>query len=228
MDHSTRELREMLIGMGVTFSYDDTYEELKELFHKENHRRWMGVKGPDNARVPSRTRRVIRRRKGGITKPLHADTWPLPRPENGRLSAAPAGASMPKAGRKPTFPRPQKPVMKRQVPVTIEREISPVDKIAGPKRDVLKSVMRRAGNCCELCEDANAPDRLAPFYLIPLNEGGTETVKNVVALCPECFLKMQASAGPHEYKLLMRKARSRSSSIIEYHRREAGPARSKK
>ena len=35
MDHSTRELRKMLRGMGVEFSDDDTYEELKELFHKE-------------------------------------------------------------------------------------------------------------------------------------------------------------------------------------------------
>jgi len=228
MDHSTRELREMLRGMGVEFSNDDTYEELKELFHKENHRRWMGVKGPDNVRVPIRTRRVIRRRKGGITKPLHADTWPLPRPENERLIAAPAGASMPKAGRKPTFQRPQKPVMKQNVPITMEREIPPVHKIAGPKRDVLKSVMRRAGNCCELCEDANAPDRLEPFYLTPPDRGGTETVKNVVALCPECFLKMQASDRPQEYKLLMRKARCRSSSIIEYHHRPTGSVRSKK
>ncbi|MBW2216085.1 MAG: HNH endonuclease [Deltaproteobacteria bacterium] len=227
MDHSTRELREMLRGMGVEFSDDDTYEELKALFHEENHRRWMGVKRLDGARVPSRTKRVIRRRKGGITKPLDAETRPLLRPENERLSAASAGASMPKEGRKPTFPRPQRPVMKQHVPVTMEREIPPVDKIAGPKRDVLKSVMRRADNCCELCEDANAPDRLEPFYLTPLDEGGTKTVKNVVALCPECFLKMQASDRPHEYKLLIRKARSRITSTIEYHRREAGSARSK-
>ena len=219
MDHSTRELREMLRGMGVEFSDDDTYEELKELFHKENHRRWMGVKGPDDVRGPSRTKRMIRRRKGGITKPLDADTRPLPRPENERLSAAPARHSIPKVGRKPTFPSPQRPVMKQNVPVTMEREIPPVDKITGPKRDVLKSVMRRADNRCELCEDANAPDRLAPFYLTPLDEGGTKTVKNVVALCPECFLKMQASDRPHDYKLLMRKARSRISSTIEYRRR---------
>lgn len=228
MDHSTRELREMLRGMGVEFSDDDTYEELEELFHKENHRRWMGIKGPDGTKVSSRTKRVIRRRKGGITKPLDADTGSLPRPENERLSGASAGHTIPKKGRKPTFPRPQRPVMEERVAVTGKTEMPPVDKIAGPKRDVLKSMMRRAGNRCELCEDANAQDRLAPFYLIPLDEGGTETVKNVVALCPECFLKMQASDRPHEYKLLMRKARSRSSSIIEYHRREGGPARSKK
>jgi hypothetical protein len=217
MDHTTRELREMLIGMGVTFSYDDTYEELKDLFHKENHRRWMGVKGPDGARVPSRTRRVIRRRKGGITKPLDADTWPPRRPQNERLSAAPA--SIPKAGRKPTFPRAQRPVVKRRVTVTRKREMTPGGEITGPERNVLKSVMRRACNCCELCEDANAPDRLEPFYLTPLDKGGTETVKNVVALCPECLLKMQASDRPHEYKLLVRKARSRIASTIEYRRR---------
>ncbi len=227
MDHSTHELREMLRGMGVKVSDDDTYEELKELFHNENNRRWMGAKGPDGARVPNRTRRMIRRRKGSITKPIDADTWPSRRPENGRLRAAPATSSIPKTGRKPTFQRAQRPIMKRQVPVTIESEIPPVDKIAGPKRDVLKSVMRRAGNCCELCEDAIAPDRLEPFYLTPLDEGGTETVKNVVVLCPECFLKMQDSDRPREYKLLMRKARTRNSSIIEYHRRPAAPARPK-
>ena len=219
MDHTTRELQEMLRGMGVKFSHDDTYEELKELFHKENHRRWMGVKGPDGARVPNRTRRVIQRRKGGITKPIDADTRPPRRPENERLRAASAAASMPKAGRKPAFPRAQRPVMKRHEAVTMEREMPPGEKISGPERDVLKSVMRRAGNCCELCEDANAPDRLEPFYLTPLDRGGTETVKNVVALCHECFQKMQASDSPHEYKLLMRKARSRSYLIIEYHRR---------
>ena len=124
MDHSTRELREMLRGMGVEFSDDDTYEELKELFHKENHRRWMGVKGPDGARDPSHTRRVIRRRKGDITKPLDADTWPPRRPENERLSAALAAPSIPKAGRKPAFPRAQRPVVKRRVTVTRKREMT--------------------------------------------------------------------------------------------------------
>ncbi len=224
MDHSTRELREMLRGMGVEFSYDDTYEELKELFHKENHRRWMGLKGPDGAKVPSSTRRVIRRRTSDIPKPLNVDNRPLRRSENKRLRASPTRASMPKAGRKSTFPRPQRPIMERHLPGTLERDIPPVDKIAGPKRDVLKSVMRRAGNRCELCEDANASDQLEPFYLMPRDEGGAETVKNVAVLCPECFLKMKDSDRPHEYKLLMRKARSRSSSIIEYHRRPTDPA----
>ena len=116
--------------------------------------------------------------------------------------------------------------MKRRVAVTSKTEMTG-GKITVPERDVLKSVTRRAGNCCELCEDANGPDRLAPFYLTPLDEGGTETVKNIVALCPECFVKMQASDRPHEYKLLIRKARSRITSTIEYHRREAGSARSK-
>ncbi len=227
MDHTTRELQEILREMGVKFSHQDTYEELKALFHKENHRRWMGVKGPDGARVPSRTRRVIRRRKDDITNPINADTRPPGKPENERLRGAPPAASMPKANRKPTFPRVQRPVMKQDVAITREREMPPGDKIIGPQRNVLKSVMRRAGNGCELCEDANAPDRLAPFYLTPLDEGGTETVKNVVVLCPECFLKMQASDSPHEYKLLMRKARSRISSIIEYHPRKAGPVQKK-
>ena len=211
MDHTTRELQKMLRGMDVKFSHDDTYEELKELFHKENNRRWMGA--------PSRTRRVIRRRKGGITKPLDADTWPPQRPENERLRAAPAAASIPRTGRKPTFPRAQRPIMKRRVAVTRKREMPPGGEITVPERNVLKSVMRRAGNCCELCEDANTPDRLEPFYLTPPDRRGTETVKNVVVLCPECLLKMQASDRPHESKLLMRKARSRISSTIEYQRR---------
>jgi hypothetical protein len=219
MDHTIRELRKMLIGMGVTFSYDDTDEELKDLFHKENHHRWMGVRGPDGAKDPRHTRQVIRRRKGGITKPLDADTWPPRRPENERLSAALAAPSIPKAGRKPAFPRAQRPVMKRRVTVTRKREMTLGGEITVPERNVLQYVMRRAGNCCELCEDANTPDRLEPFYLMPLDKGGTETVKNVVALCPECLLKMQVSDRPNEYKLLMRKARSRISSTIEYRRR---------
>ncbi len=230
MDHSTRELREMLRGMGVKFSDDDTYEELKELFHKENHRRWMGGKGPDGPRVPGRNRRMVRRRKGSFTRPLHADTWSPRRPENERLHTASGAASIPKAGRKPTFPRPQRPIMHRHmevVDVAIEKEMPLVDKISGPKRDVLKSVMRRAANCCELCEKTDGSDRLEPFYLMPLDEGGSETVKNIVVLCPECLLKMQDSDRLKEHKLLMRKARRRGPSIIEYHPRAAGPARTK-
>ncbi len=168
---------------------------------------------------------MIRRKKDSITKPLDADTWPLRIPENEQLSTTRARASISKEARKPTFPRPQRPL--QSTAISMEREIPPENKIAGPERDVLKSVMRRAGNCCELCEDANTPEQLKTFYLTPLDEGGTETVKNIVVLCPDCFLKMKESDKPNEYKQLMRKARSRSASIIEYHRRPTDPTRPK-
>jgi 5-methylcytosine-specific restriction protein A len=55
---------------------------------------------------------------------------------------------------------------------------------------------RRAGGKCQLC-GGDAPFRyingepyLETHHIIPLSEGGEDTVANTVALCPNCHRKM--------------------------------------
>jgi hypothetical protein len=207
MNLSKIELQEMLREMGLKFSHDTSYEELLRMFQSENHRRWLGEHRPEGPK------RVIRRRRQ--TAPASSDTpsaatlatKPTPQKE-----ARPPRHIADKALRKPkSRPREDLPArrLKRDngAPVVLDR-----------RQNVFATVLRRADRRCELCETAAAGAAAAgadvkgflrPFYLIPLEEGGQEVVKNVVALCPDCHRKLTSQPRPADLKTLKRKARQK-------------------
>jgi 5-methylcytosine-specific restriction enzyme A len=208
MNLSKIELQEMLREMGLKFSHDTSYEELLRMFQSENHRRWLGEHRPDGPK------RVIRRRR--LTAPASSDTpleatfatKPIPRKE-----ATPARDNSNGTLRK-TKSRPRRDLPARRfkrdndAPVVLDR-----------RQNVFATVLRRAKRCCELCETAPPEEPaasggaveefLSPYYLVPLDEGGQEVVKNVVALCPDCRRKLSSQPRPADLKTLKRKAREK-------------------
>ncbi len=77
----------------------------------------------------------------------------------------------------------------------------------GSRREVVSEVFdgdqivseyakRRAGGSCQLCnmpapfKDHNGEPYLEIHHIVPLEEGGPDTIENVAALCPNCHRKM--------------------------------------
>jgi 5-methylcytosine-specific restriction protein A len=55
---------------------------------------------------------------------------------------------------------------------------------------------RRAGGSCQLCnlpapfKNHNGEPYLEIHHIVPIEEGGPDTIGNVAALCPNCHRKM--------------------------------------
>lgn len=212
MNLSKIELQEMLREMGLKFSATASYDELRQMFQDENHRRWLGQNRPDGPK------RVIRRRR----------PQPAAVPEESPpVEAGPSGdGSAPSQPEEADQrPKPPKARPRRELPSRrfARRDDAPV--VFDRQQNVFATVLRRAKRRCELC-DAAAPEAaaeskgfLSPFYLVPLSEGGQEVIKNVVALCPECLCKLEAQATATDLKTLKRKARQKVISSVVVIRR---------
>ena len=75
---------------------------------------------------------------------------------------------------------------------------------------------RCANGICELCEN-NAPFRdkngnpyLESHHIVWLSKGGSDSIDNTVALCPNCHKKMHVVADPNDVEKLLAKARERA------------------
>ena len=75
---------------------------------------------------------------------------------------------------------------------------------------------RCANGICELCEN-NAPFRdkngnpyLESHHIVWLSRGGSDSIDNTVALCPNCHKKMHVVANPNDVEKLLAKARKRA------------------
>jgi 5-methylcytosine-specific restriction enzyme A len=215
MNLSKIELQEMLREMGLKFSAAASYDELRQMFQDENHRRWLGQNRPDGPK------RVIRRRR---TQPAMAPEDPPPTAAEQNLDKLEPSPPI-QADRRPgtTKFRPRRELPARRLG---RRDDSPV---VDRQQNVFATVLRRAKRCCELC-DAATPEVgvqtspqgkgfLSPFYIIPLSEGGQEVIKNVVALCPECLRKLEAQPAAADLKTLKRKARQKVISSVVVIRR---------
>ncbi|MDJ0782000.1 MAG: hypothetical protein QNJ22_08505 [Desulfosarcinaceae bacterium] len=209
MNLSKMELQEMLREMGLKFSPDASYDELRQMFQSENHRRWLGEHRPEGPK------RVIRRRRSAsptATASTPADTAePAPIPADGLPLGAAHGAAKPKF-------RPR-----REHPTRHHRRTDSAPAVFDRQKNVFATVLRRAKRSCELCDSAAPEDQasefLRPFYLVPLDEGGQEVIKNVVALCPECTARLAAQRTTADLKTLKRKARQKVISSVVVIRR---------
>lgn len=210
MNLSKTELQEMLREMGLKFSPDTSYEELRRMFQDENHRRWLGEHRPEGPK------RVIRRRRSAVAAPSGAPAAPATEAAPEKEAAPPP--DLPSKTAAKTIVRPRRELSSRRLrreketPLFIDRH-----------QNVFATVLRRARHRCELCEaaapEAGALGFLSPFYLIPLSEGGQEVIKNVVALCPDCRLKLENQPTPADLKTLKRKARQKVISSVVVVRR---------
>jgi 5-methylcytosine-specific restriction enzyme A len=71
-----------------------------------------------------------------------------------------------------------------------------VSEVFDSDRIVAEYAQRKADGVCQLCNrpapfrDRNGEPFLEIHHIIPLEEGGQDTIGNVVALCPNCHRKM--------------------------------------
>jgi hypothetical protein len=207
MNLSKIELQEMLREMGLKFSHDTSYEELLRMFQSENHRRWLGEHRPEGPKRVIRRRRQTAPASSGEPSEATLATKPSPQKEAPRPRHIPDRAlRKPKA--KPRGDLPARRLKRDNgAPVVLDRQ-----------QNVFATVLRRADRRCELCETAASEAAAAggdikgflrPFYLVPLDEGGQEVVKNVVALCPDCRRKLTSQPRAADLKTLKRKARQK-------------------
>jgi hypothetical protein len=83
-------------------------------------------------------------------------------------------------------------------------------------KDIFSTVLRRSQHCCEFCDvqydsEKEEPSSLKPFYIKPLTFGGERSVKNMVALCTNCYQRLSAHAQPSDLKQLKRTAAESSN-----------------
>lgn len=75
---------------------------------------------------------------------------------------------------------------------------------------------RCANGICELCEkeapfrDKKGKPYLESHHIIWLSKGGSDTINNTVALCPNCHKKMHIVADKNDIEKLLKKASSRN------------------
>lgn len=114
---------------------------------------------------------------------------PLPR----KIVPDTAGGIVPQKGA--VIPRIEPEVVRRGSPVESSR-IDVVSDVFDDDHIVSEYAKRRADGTCQLCNlaapfrDRNGEPFLEIHHIIPLEEGGTDTIENVAALCPNCHRKM--------------------------------------
>lgn len=219
---SKLEIQQMLREMNVKFNAEETYEDLKQRLQKENRSLWLKAVSEDHAEGGSSKRVVVRKRRKTAAaqdppsdapvepEPLRTEREPASRTDTARLRRR-----QPEASRhfieKPAPGKPWKAVADGTEPFN-------------RKKKVFETVLRRSRMCCENCGrdcDAGAgKPELQPFTIIPPGEGGEYSIKNVVALCPDCLATMQNDPDPKTIKALKRRTRIKIYDSLEVVRKK--------
>lgn len=211
------EMQQMLREMGVKISADTTYEELKQRLQQENHSLWLKSIAENRSGASDQKRVVVRKRRRKPS-PETEPTEPAVPNINKKLSEKNThrGASdekyhtgpayHPPAMEKPAAGKPWKPAADGTEPFNRTKH-------------VFDSVVKRARGCCERCGSKAGPDqpdiKLQPHYIQPLSEGGEHSIKNMVALCPDCAENLAVDSSAKDLKELKRKTRSRIYDSLE-------------
>jgi hypothetical protein len=210
---SKLEMQQMLREMNVKFSPDETYEDLKQRLQKENQSLWLKSVTESRKQGGGSGRVVVRKRR-----------------KEPALQTSPADSDLPQGKRKTPFPSESMP--SRRHPPAAPRHFIEKPEPGRPwkeaangtepfnrKKNVFETVLRRARMCCENCGkasgEASGESDLKPFRILPLEQGGENSVKNVVALCPACLEAMQNDPDPKTIKALRRKTRVRIYDDLE-------------
>lgn len=227
MTLSKLEIQQMLREMNVKFHADETYEELKQRLQQKNHSLWLkSVSG--NRTTAGRTEKVLVRKRKKEALPQDP------------LTDSPSASAQPEASRKPasrtapdylrkTEPADQPQPIEKPAPGKPWKATADGTEPFNRQKNVFESALRRARRCCEHCgksaHDTSGPPDLEPFHILPLDQGGEHTIKNVVALCPACREAMQNNPDPKAIKDLKRKTRSKIYDSLEVVRKKPMRAR---
>ncbi|PIE67617.1 MAG: hypothetical protein CSA23_03305 [Deltaproteobacteria bacterium] len=212
------EIQQMLREMNVKFHADETYDQLKQRLQQENHSRWLKSVSAEPSTPRQAGKILLRKRKKQVTAESPFGVVPeSPKTaylRKGRASrdAAPAGRRLPSGfhARPIEKPGPGKP-WKAAADGT-----EPFNR----KKKVFESVLKRAGRSCENCAARDVA--LSPYHILPLDQGGEHSIKNVVALCPACLAAIQEAPNPKVIKMLKRKTRARIYDSLQVVRKKKG------
>ena len=204
-----RQLIGMLREMGVQGVSGETLESLEAILKDENRKRWL--KDATAARN-ERAAGIVRRRRKGETPSLpEGESDPVTkREESGTGFPNPVEAQ-----------RMREAAMTRSAPLRLEAdpESDPAPRHEGPVfdriADVEKSVLRRAGGRCELCDEPEISEgqgigrELEVCSFAAPEERAAKNIKTVAVLCPACAERIRMDASPADIKKLTRKARGK-------------------
>lgn len=202
------DIQRMLREMNVKFNRQDTYEVLKQRLQKEHHRLWLqsvAGHGPGSGTIQPQ---VLKKRKKATL--LQDPVVELA--ESTAKAAAPGkrtGQTPAKAHRKPDPPALRRQPIDKPAPGKPWKAAAPGTEPFNRAKKVFETVLRRARSCCEGCAApaAEGGGGLAPSYILPLDQGGLHSIKNVVALCPACQSALNADPTPKTIRDLKRKTR---------------------
>ena len=219
---SKLELQQMLREMNVKFSADDTYEELKQRLQKEHHNLWLKSVNTGRTAGSKTEKRVVRKRKKESHDPDAASDAPAPSQKAPKESQPPTRFADARQSR--TAPSRYRPAIDKPAPGKPWKEAANGTEPFNRKKKVFESVLRRSHGCCEGCgqpaEETSGPADLAPFHILPLDQGGEHSIKNVVALCPVCLAVLQTDPDAKMIKELKRKARAKLYDSLEVVRKK--------
>ena len=222
MDLSKLEIQQMLREMNVKFSVDETYEDLKQRLQKENQSLWLKAVSENRTEGGNSKSVVVRKRRKEPAPPKAPSDAPA-EPDNlrtQRKSSSRSDAAGPHR-RQPAAPR---HAIEKPAPGKPWKEAASGTEPFNRKKKVFETVLMRSRMCCENCgrdcSDASGQSELQPFHILPQEEGGEHSIKNVVALCSHCMAAMQDDSDPKTIKELKRKARLRIYDSLEVVRKK--------
>jgi hypothetical protein len=216
------EIQQMLREMNVKFSAEETYEDLKQRLQKENQSLWLKAVSENRTQGGSSKRVVVRKRRKTTalqdpSSDAPAESEPL-RTKGETASRSDAARSR---RRQPQVPR---NAIEKPPPGKPWKAAADGTEPFNRKRKVFETVLRRSRMCCENCgkdgDAASGHPQLQPFAIIPQEEGGEHSIKNVVALCPDCLTALQNDPDPKTIKALKRKTRSKIYNALEVVRKK--------
>lgn len=220
MTLSKLEIQQMLREMNVKFEAEETYEALRLRLQQENHNRWLksvsGTRSTDGKTEPLR----VRKRKREVPSPDPITDLP-----SQAAGPGPSATPTPPAYPRRTEPAPRSRPIDKPEPGKPWKAAADGTEPFNRKKNVFDSVLKRSRMRCEGCGtktgEASGSDRLAPYHILPLLQGGEHSIKNVVALCPACLASMEKEPDPKAIKALKRKTRSRLYDSLQVVRKKA-------
>jgi hypothetical protein len=201
-----RQLQQTLREMGIEYPPDATHANLMEILDRENQTQWMKSAAGRVIKISKKSGPLPPGpEKSGPKSPGTAKTHLL----SAKPSRAGAGAFRTSYPNLEKATQPDAPQAGSLISEPRRSNSTPTP-IFDPTRDLEKYALKRASGVCDLCETSvgKAGQKLKAF-LFTEQPGRPPTVKNVAALCPGCFSRIQSEGLGSAIKLLKRKARSR-------------------
>jgi len=204
-----KQLQETLRQMGIGYSSTASKEDLLKSLQHENQNQWM-----KSANSGKALRSKILRKKSESVEPASEE------PQKGqRIDTRPHRNVSPSRQPEKRMSHPE-PIRKMELSER-EPELDLPGAASPPSfqsaRELEAYALKRAKGVCDLCETAikETEGRLRGCFFMDPPEGKHPTAKEVAALCPDCFDRVQSQHLSKDMKILKRKGRRKRISEVQ-------------